>query len=78
MLNVCSKGEGFARSIMLLHALFTGLIYFEEKKKNNLLTKSDGFFSLGEFFNFAINRVVTISDEIVFLRNHLPTNNFYL
>ena len=40
---------------MLLHAPFTGLIYFEEKKIN-LLTKSDGNFFLGEIFDFAIKR----------------------
>ena len=56
MLDVFSKEEGFARSIMLLHALYTGLIYFEEKKIN-LLTKSDGNFFLSEIFNFAIKRV---------------------
>ena len=56
MLDVFSKEEGSARSIMLLHALYTGLIYFEEKKIN-LLTKSDGNFFLSEIFNFAIKRV---------------------
>ena len=40
---------------MLLHELFTGLIYFEEKKIN-LLTKSDGNFFLGEIFDFTIKR----------------------
>ena len=39
-----SKEEGFVQSIMLLHAPFTGLICFEEKKIN-LLTKSNGNFS---------------------------------
>ena len=56
LLSVFSKGEGFLRSIMLLHALFTGLIYFEEKKIN-LLAKSEGNFSLNEIFDFAIKRV---------------------
>ena len=56
-----SKGEGFVRSIMLLHALFTGLIYFEEER---VLTLS--------FEGYAIR------NEIVFLRNHLPAENFYL
>ena len=56
LLNGFSKGEGFVRSIMLLHAPFTGLIYFEEKK-NNLLTKSDGNFSVNEIFDFTIKRV---------------------
>ena len=56
-----SKGEGFVQSIMLLHALFTGLIYFEEERVLTL--------SFEEY---------TISDEIVFLRNHLPAENFYL
>ena len=55
LLNVFSKREGFVRNIMLLHELFTGLIYFEEKKIN-LLTKSDGNFFLGEIFDFAIKR----------------------
>ena len=47
---------GFVQSIMLLHAPFTGLIYFEEKKIN-LLTKSDGNFSLSKIFDFTIKRV---------------------
>ena len=50
------KGEGFARSILPLHAFFTGFIYFEEKTIN-LLTKSEGNFSLNEIFDFAIKRV---------------------
>ena len=56
LLNIFSKGERFVPNIMLLHAFFTGLIYFEEKKIN-LLTKSDGNFSLSEIFDFAIKRV---------------------
>ena len=56
LFDVFSKEEGFALSIMLLHALFTGLIYFEEKKIN-LLTKSDGNFFLSKIFDFAIKRV---------------------
>ena len=56
LLNDFSKREGFIQSVMLLHALFTGLIYFEEKKVN-LLTKSDGNLSLSEIFVFAIKWV---------------------
>ena len=32
LLDVFSKKEGFVLSTMLLHAPFTGVIYFEEKK----------------------------------------------
>ena len=74
LLNGFSKGEGFVRSIMLLHTPFTGLMYFEEKKIN-LLTKSDGNFSLSRIVDFAIKR---FCNEIVFLQNHLPMENFYL
>ena len=56
LLNIFSKGEGFIRSMMLLHELFTGLICFEEKNVN-LLTKNEGNFSLSEIFDFAIKRV---------------------
>ena len=53
LLNAFSKRETFFQSIILLHAPFTGLIYFEEKKIN-LLSKSNGNLSLRNIFDFAI------------------------
>ena len=43
-------------AFFLLHAPFTGFIYFEDKKIN-LLTKSAGNFSLSKIFDFAIKRL---------------------
>ena len=53
LLNAFSKRERFVQSIILLHAPFTGLIYFEEKKIN-LLSKSNGNLSLRKIFDFAL------------------------
>ena len=67
---------GFVQSIMLLHAPFTGLIYFEQKKIN-LLTKSDGNFSLNKIFDFTIKRVCYKQRNWFSVKSFI-TENFYL
>ena len=70
------KERGLFEAVTCFYMHFLQIWYTMKRKKINLMTKSEGNFFLREIFDF--EKEYAISDEIVFLRNHLQTENFYL